>query len=250
MACGSDVLSGQQHLVVTSTTVLYAWYTGWILCAGMKGARMVLKNKAVTGNFQSQPCIQLAAVRADNPGGASTKGALTTGAGEACTGALDLTSDTGDMFLIRFGVAYSLSSGSTAGQADVGLDVAYDQCGSLLGAYTLSLTTTTTTDAFTVLTGWVPATQASKIMAALVARSVTGNFQYRLCYRTAATSKDDPGAWSTTLHSWQGAGESNTGELGLTLTGVMWVQIGIQYSLSSGSTLGQATISAAIAAIK
>lgn len=247
MSCGGKVLKGGDHVFTTSTTAIYVWLVGWMPCIGMDAIKLVVKNKAVSGNLQTQPVVQFAAVRPDNPGDPSTKGSLLVGAGEGCTGVLDISADIDDQFYMRVGLAYSLSEGSTLGQGDVTLEMSYAACGSVLGSWMGSLTTVTDVDAFVAITEWIPALQADKVMVAFVARSLAGNFRYRLCYRTATTSAEDGGSWSTTFDAWRTAGEANTTELALTIGGSMYVQFGIQYALSSGSALGQATISAAVA---
>ena len=96
---------------------------------------------------------------------------------------------------------------------------------------------------------WVPASLAKKIKAAVVVNSLSGNFQWCLTYRTATTSKDVPDAWTADWDTLRTATEVNTGELSPTLTGKMWVQIGIQYNLS-GSTPGQAFVQIVLTAHK
>ena len=127
------------------------------------------------------------------------------------------------------------------------LDVSDDACGSVLGTATLALSTLTTTDAFAPVTGFVPALHAAKVKAALVVASLSGNFQCRLCYRVATTSREEPGSWSTTFDQWRSAsGEYNTGDLTPASANEMWIQFGVQYSLSSGSALGQATVTTTV----
>lgn len=65
--------------------------------------------------------------------------------------------------------------------------------------------------------------------------------------RTAATDKQDPSSWSNVsdANAPHGAGEINTGDLGVTPGSNMWVQFGISSFLSTAGT-GQASISAAL----
>ena len=76
--------------------------------------------------------------------------------------------------------------------------------------------------------------------------SLTGNFQWRLVYRTAATSKESPGAWAvvTDANAPYGSGYVNTGDLSLSLAGKMWVQLGFQYLSTSGDA--QASLALAL----
>ena len=164
----------------------------------------------------------------------------------------DVSSDTDTALFIRFGVAQKLSSGAaTLGQTDVLLQVGYESCGALVGSATLALKTRTTEDCFTPVSQWLPAMTVDRIMAAIVATSESGEFRCRLAYRTASASKNVASAWSTTFDAWHtGPGEWNTGLLTPVLANDMWVQVGIQYALATGTALGQATVSVAAAVRK
>ena len=172
------------------------------------------------------------------------------GAGETCTGVIDISSSTGGNFFVRFGLAYNLSSGSTPGQADVSVELSDDSCGAIVGSAATTLQATSTADGFIAVTRWIPALQAEKLKYAVVCNSLTGLIQYRPCYRTATTSPQDPSAWSTTMDSWRTTGEICTGELSPTVSTEMWVQGGLQTALSSGSSLGQAFFAVVVAARK
>jgi hypothetical protein len=129
-------------------------------------------------------------------------------------------------------------------------EVADDGCGGVACTGSFSLQTQTTSDSFVPLSGWLSALDAEKVKLAVVCASLSGNFQWRICYRTAPTSTQEPGAWSTSFDAFRGAGEVCTGELSPSVAADMYVQLGIQHSLSSGSALGQATIHAVASARK
>ena len=158
------------------------------------------------------------------------------------------TGNTG-YFYVRFGVGYDLSEGSTLARADVELLVSFNACGKIAGAINQQLVAMSTTVSYMAVTPFLPTIVAAKVRAAIAAASLTGDFQWRLAYRTAATNVQNPNAWSTTFDTYHTAGELNTGDLTPTISGKMWIQFGIQYNLSS-STPGQASISGAVAVVK
>lgn len=248
MSCGNLTSPVQRSLTALDGVVQYAWMTDWMLLPGMDTITAVLKAKAVSGNFRSQLAMQLAAVRTDNPNSPSTLASAHNNAGEWPEQAVDVATGTTGYMWVRFGVAYDLHTGTTAAKADVELQVSFNACGGVVGAINQQLVAATATDSFVAITAFLATISAAKIRAALSATSLTGDFRWRLAYRTAATNVQNADAW-TSLGSWQTAGEVNTTDLTPTLTGKMWVQFGIQFALS-GATPGQASISGAIAALK
>lgn len=248
--CRSSPSISQQRLVAPTTDTLYVWFTGWRSTLGVQNARLTTKRRAVTGNFQCRPCLQAAMVRGDVPDAPTLLDTqMRAGAGETCTAA-DVGGALVGRTLVRYGVAYSVSSGNL-GQADVELAVVDDGCGEQIGQASVVLSALSTTDSYYVLTGWVPALLAAKVKAALVTSGIVGNFRFRLAYRKATTSTQAPGAWTTTWDAWRSAEEEvNTGELDVDAADSMWVQFAIQYALSSGSSLGSATISVGLGARK
>lgn len=126
----------QHRLSPLATGVSYMWFTGFFPCIGVDKVKVTWKNRAVVGNFQSQPCLQYAPVRVDKPNAPTAVGTLLVGAGESCTGEVDISADTVGQLYMRVGIAYSLSSGSTQGGADVSMDVHYVSCGRVIGTVT------------------------------------------------------------------------------------------------------------------
>ena len=245
-SCGSGPSISQQHLVAPTTDTVYTWYTPWRSALGVKSARITTKRRCVVGNFQCRPCMQVAAVRGDKPEDpVPLDSQMRAGAGEQCVAAT-ISDTTDSKMLVRYGVAYSVSSGGL-GQADVELAVVDDGCGDSLGTTSATLVTMSGTNAYFVITGWVPALTAAVVKAAIIITGLTGNFQCRLAWRAANTSTEAPGAWSDSFDAWHTSNtELCTGELQPGASTDMWVQFAIQYALSSGSSLGSATVSTTI----
>lgn len=255
MACGSLTGVIQRSLVAQSGLAAYEWFTPWIPCTGMDTFTAVLKNKNVSGPFRSQVAAQYAAVRTDAPGTPAAYGQSLAGAGESCVASGNIAATTGPQLYVRFGVKYDLSTGTTAASADVELQVSYDSCGQIVGAVTEQLAATSATKIFLAVTPWVPALHAFQMKAAMVVSSLSGNFKWRMTYRTAETSKEVPGAWvddwDPTNNPERGGGEVNTGEIAPTTTGKMWIQFGIEYYLAAGFSFpGQASVTATVAVRK
>lgn len=241
MPCGKIIGEDTRSLNATTADERYEWYTSWLSATGMDEIKTVLKLRNLNGNFQCKHAIQVAPVRTDKPDAPEALGSYVTTNSEACSGLYDLSGTINDQYFIRFGVMYNLSSG-TFGRGDVTYQCSYAQCGQVLGATSVQLETSSTTEKYQVLTGWLPAIMAKKVMLAVVCASRSGNIQWRAAYRTATTSPEIPSAWSTTFdaNGYRADGEFNTGEITPTVANEMWVQFGLQYNLSSGSALGTA----------
>jgi len=250
MACGGVTAERSERLVTTVTDIIYVPYVGWISALGVEKIKGALLRSASlvqgTGNHQFKLAIQVAKIRTDKPEPWKTVGPTWfDNNGEDCTQEQDISGDTDGALFVRFGIAHRLSAGTASlGQTDCGLQVGYESCGGVIGGTTLALKTSTTEDCYSPVSGFLPAMTVDRIMASIVTTSSSGNFQCRLAYRTATASQSVPGAWSTTFDAWHaGDGEWNTGLLTPTLANDMWVQIGLQYALSSGTSPGQGTVS-------
>lgn len=248
MSCGTVSPETQEHVATYTTTNDYHWFTGWMPACALLYVMATLKVKNVTGNFQCQLVLQTAATRTDNPDTPNLIDTLRTGAGEYCSGVEDISQYTDDKFFVRFGIAYNLSSGSALGAADVAFQISTVSCGKVVGAQTLYLASSTTSDAGVAITGWIPRIIADKLMAAIVFRSKSGNFQWKFAKRGAGTSIQNPGGWvalsgETSYRTTEG--ETNSGELTVGDPDEMWVQFGVIYSSSSGA--GSASLDLALA---
>lgn len=240
MACGKDIPEQQQHLATTSTTDQVAWFVDWMPCIGIDNLKVTLKNRAVQGSFQSQLVIQVAPIRTDKPDDPVKLDEALLGTGERCSGLESIVQQTGGTFFLRVGVAFALQSGGSGlGQADVALAVSYTQCGQVVGARSLSPDCSTTADAVLPLTGWLASLLVQKVKVVTIVRSLLGGFEWKLAYRTATTSKEEPSAWTAIDQNYKVAGEFNSGEVSLTLDTVMYVQLGLLYHSSSGAGSAQ-----------
>ena len=248
MPCGNALPPAGAHLNALSTTTAYEWLTDWLAAIGLDVAKIAFKARNISGNIQMQPCLQVALVRTDKPGSATTLGSPVTANGETCTGELTVSGQTGGQMYVRFGVAYSLTSGSALGQADYAMAVQTKQCGQVSGSWSGHVDCVSATDEkIYAISGWLPSLLVDKIEVAGIIGSHAGNAQMMVCYRTATTSTEAPSAWSTSPDleaAWHTAdGEFNSGELALSITTVQWVQIGLRVKNSSGSALGQMDVS-------
>ena len=252
MACGNTTGATQKRLNAYSSTPAQEWFSPWMLAVGVDDIMPVMKARAASNNhFRAQLIIQTANVRTDAPNAVVQLGAVQSASGggfDYNPGMLNVATQTDGAMYVRFGVEYNYVSGQSQSSADVELEVAYVQCGKLAGTGTFQLSTTTVDDQFMAVTGWMLGVLVQEVRAALVCNSLTGNFRFRLAYRTAATSKEAPSAWNTVTdaNAPYTAGEFNTRDLAVTVGANMWIQFAILYDLSSAGT-GQASVSAAVA---
>jgi hypothetical protein len=228
MGCARTNNGVTKRLSTTTADPRFAECTDWMPAIGIDKLKMAIKRKSVqlvgggAPTFNVKPAIQVALVRPDNP---DTWAAIAgvgpyVGAGENNTGVMDVSSITGPMYFVRFGASYYLGGGATQGEADVELIVSYTQCGSVVGTMTQELQAfNTTSDSIVAITGWIPAMDAEKVIAAFVISDIANNFRCQLAYRKAETNIQDPSAWSILEGaSYRTAnGETNTRLLTLTV---------------------------------
>ena len=250
--CGGMVRGRSRRLVAYSSVFAEEWFTEFVPVIGMDKIMAALRAKAATNDhFQAQVIVQFAAVRTDSPDSPATLGSVQTassGSIEYPTGAIDISASAATKFYVRFGVAYRYNpTGGSQSSADVSLDINYEQCGEIAGGLNAQLFTSTSDMQVVALTGLLSPLMVEKIKAALMVTSKTGNFQWKLTYRTFSTNREVPGAWSDSFEqSYRTAtGDVNTGELTVSgLGSAMWIQIGLAYTSSSGN--GQASVSLAL----
>jgi len=235
----------ERHLVATSSTTQYAWFTGWQSANGIDNIRAVLKakNAGAVGALplQWQLAIQYAEVRADAPGSPSVIGtAQTAGTIDYQTGDISVATNMAANRLFRLGVAYSSASNAVV-QGDVSLVASWKSVATELGRVRMMLGAVDTGVKYEVLTDWMPATFMSKIKAAFILNSLTStsNFRYQLAYQTAGTSVQQPSGWTNAEPSgWVtpsvAYNERNTGDIAVTTTTDMWFRLGLAYGLTSG----------------
>ncbi len=253
MSCVRVLPPVQKHLVTTSTTDVYEWFTEWMPAIGLDESTIVMKIAELTGNFRATPCVQTAMVRTDKPNApvVLTGGPITSSVGTffgttTFPGGVTIASTTAGQTFVRFGVMYDLSSAPSTGQADVTLQVTVKQCGRLLAPWSGHVVATTTNKVFQPITPWLAGLGAVEVEGTFVLNGLA-NIDLRLTYRTADTSPEDPNAWNATGVGTTYTGttdiEDNDGEQSLTVSGAMWVQVGFWYTLTSGGTpFGQADV--------
>lgn len=260
MGCGKTGKSVTKRLVTTTTDEIFEPFTDWMLGIGVDYVRMVIKRKNVqvaggapTINFK--PAMQVAQVRPDDALAYVDIAGIGpyAGAGESQTSEQNIATTTAANFWVRFGVSYYLGGTTpTSGQADVEAQVSYTACGSMVGSMTQELQVyNTTSNSFVAISGWVPAVDADKVVAAFVITNIGSNFQCQLAYRTAATSIQATSVWNLIGTVQNANGETATTELALSLSGQMFVQFGLAFSQSAaGAAPGRASVSTAVAVRK
>jgi len=239
-----------QAVSATSSSYVYFWLTRYIACMGMDMAQSTIKVANITGNLQVTPFVQFAEVRPDKPrapGGipSVTPTVISTNS-ENIVPASDyaMAAAAAGNTYARFGVGCKVSSGSL-GTADVAFQLSFLQLGMLLTPWSGHLVATSTTTIFIPIAAWMPALNVKAFEATIVMSDITGLCAVDLVYRTAAKSTEDPDAWSAGIltAALTANGETNSGERTVSLTGKMWVQPGLMYKLTSGTTPGQVDIS-------
>jgi hypothetical protein len=115
MACGNALPPGGTHVSTTSTTANYVWLTNWMPAIGLDTVRLATKIRNLSGSIQIQPAMQVALVRTEKPASPTTLDAAQTANGEYCTGDEDVSASTAGKQWVRFGVAVSLTTGSSLG---------------------------------------------------------------------------------------------------------------------------------------
>lgn len=231
----------ERRLVATSSTVQYAWFTGWMTADGVDNVRAVLKAKNASGSsFNWQLAIQYAPVRIDEPGAPATLATAQTGSAEYQTGDVSVASNAASSRFFRLGIAYWATANTGVQQSDVGLIASWKSVATFLGRSRVTLAAVDTGTKYEVLTGWVPATFMSKIKAVFMLNSITGatsNLRYQLAYQTAGTSVQQPSGWVAAEQGFTTPSstynERNTGEIAISTT-EMWIRLGVAYGMTTG----------------
>jgi hypothetical protein len=262
MACGKTGRPTTKRLKTSTTTEQFEPFTDWMPGVGLDTVKMVIKRKSVqlagtAPTYNVKPAIQVALVRPDNPDdwvvitGVGPYG----GPGESNTGEMSVAATTAGKFFVRLGVSYYLGgTAPTNGQADVEVQVSYVSCGSIVGSMSQDLQAfNTTTDSHVAITGWIPAIDADKVVAAFVISNLVNNFRCLLAYRKATTSIQVPSVWASLEGSTYRTGnnETTTGEITLAVGAEMFVQFGLAFSQgTAGQAPGEASVSTSVAVRK
>jgi hypothetical protein len=239
LTCTQLIDGGSQELVIFGSGTRYYWYTDFMLAAGMTDCDARLNLRNVVANGQGKPCRQFARVRAENPEDPEVwvDGAYTNV--EAFTPFHDTLSVT-DMLLVRFGVAFSNSSGSALGSANAGCVYTFKRCGRVFGSanlslYTNMLTADTGQTLVLELGGWHPAAGLTKLMAGLMVGDNSSTYLETILMLRSAVDPRAPNAWVEVEAAWNnpaaGFSERNTTALnvpaGINLTDNFLVQAGV-----------------------
>lgn len=240
-----------QVVFATSNNYVYFWLTRYISCMAMDAAQATIKVTNIAGsNLQITPFVQFAEVRPDKPRAPAgiptvTPTIISTNTENVVTAAnYAMAAAAAGNTYVRFGVGAKVSSGSF-GQADVAFQLSFLQLGLLLAPWTGHLIATSTTALYIPIGPWMPALNITAFEATTIISNLTGLAVVDLVYRTADTSPEEPNAWSagiSPLGALSANGQTNSGEATVSLTGKMWVQPGLVYKLSSGTTAGQMDI--------
>jgi hypothetical protein len=253
MSCGQLTPEVTRRLVAYSTTEAIEWYTDWMFCCGIDTVRRMLANRNVTATastFQTRFYVQVAKARTDNPETPVTwASTYVTGNAEASANQ-SVSTQASAGFFIRFGVGYSLTTGSTPVGGDVTLQVAFDACGDVVGQATFEVQNANTGDVNVPVSGWFPGIQVDLVNVAIVATGLSGVPQWRWIYQTAPTVTSVVDAWAaggagTYLTA---AGDSNSTDTTLAVGATkFWCRLGLGFASQTGGTLSQATFTVLVA---
>lgn len=239
----------QAALFATTTGDVFTWLTGWLPAIAADEGFATLKLKNMAGNMRCVLATQVAKVRTDAPGAPTLLAGFTPHSTSAeffyTDTDIGLSTLVAGQTFIRFGVGHHVSAAGT-GTADAALQVAMRQRGRLLAPWSGHLVAVSTTSQFTPITAWMPSASVEKFAVTYVLGSPTGNFRLNFAYRTAATSPEDPDAWTGTQVGNIASGSDNTGELTPATTNKMWIQIGVECLLSSVSAPGNGDVTALV----
>jgi len=207
------------------------------------------------GNFNAQPGYQLAAVRPDVPDAPVAVGSM-VGTGPYNLVGLSGSSlpDVSAKFFWRFGIFYKSTDGAMA-SADVGLDVALNTVGRVLGKGVVDVNPfNNNTDTYIwPVTPFFSNAGSDNVKAAIsVLNSRNGDMQTRLFVRFGNDRMGPSTAWTALEGGWVtasiGNSSRNTDEKPMGVN-KFWAQLGIGVKTTSASKESQATIHVACASV-
>lgn len=227
----------------------------WELAIGTDTLCAMILVLGVTGATPlAQLAVQTAEVRVDAPDAWQTvnSGVSQTGAGGTANPSVTVSSYTAGKMWVRWGIAFSINSGTAPTSADVTLSVGTVTKGMAVGSWRGQVATASTADTVVAVSGWVPIAWAQEVFAGILTNSAgTGQtFKSRLVYRTAVGSQDSPSAWTNTTDTGPtlgGNGARVAQDTTLAPSGVMWIQFGVAYWSTTGGTLSIADLAVSVA---
>jgi hypothetical protein len=258
MSCGYLSRWNEQTLATNAGVAnrVFTPYTNWMPAVGIDKVNAILRRKSTTistGSFRCQLAMQCAGVRTNNPSAWAVIGADFGDDGDDCTTYQTVSGTTAGKFFVRFGVACWCSTLPATGSSSVGMQIAFDACGKIVGSRTFQAVVRSPDYVTQPVTRWIPATNVEKVKAAMIVSGAsTNNLKTILAFRTATATVETPSAWTNIGSEQQNSIEHGTGEIDLTtgfspaLSTLMWIQFGIRNRLTAG-TFEEATISASVA---
>lgn len=200
MSCATALPQKQLTLYTNTTVVQREWVTEWLPAIALSRFGAVMNIQLLTGNFRIRMRYQLAPVRPEGATSTTAIGSYVSSDGfHSFQQALTVNSG----LMIRFGVEYSLGSGS-AGGALVTVQPSVVQCGRLLGGDTVKIhpgLMTSTDINFFPVTPWSPILGLANIGAGVILADNESNYlQWALAARSAVDPKA-PNSWQL-LSSW------------------------------------------------
>ena len=212
MSCNKVLGPRGEVIVVYGTGVRYTWLTPWMLAHGMTAADALLNLQNVTGNWETIPASQTAAVLQTHPDAPAVFPSASYTSTEGYNHFRESTTLTGK-YWVRFGVASKNSSGASLGSAEVEMQTAVAQCGDNVGTGTVSVNPgmiSGTDINYFPITGFDATIGLDKVMAAFAVMDNESDYlEYQLVCRTANDPRA-PNAWQTMEASWTNPSSSNT----------------------------------------
>lgn len=256
MDIGPSYPSITQRMYTNGTGLVFVPVTDWGPAIGLDtlmAAIIVTSMYTASGNTKAQLAVQTASVRTDAPDAwavvSVTGGGLSVvGETHGASAELTVSSLTASKAWVRWGVAFSLDTGATGpGSADVTFTASGVCVGKMIGSWRGQLVSSVTSDATIAITGWIPVVWAKKVMAPMLVTSASANWRCRLRYRTSESSTSAPGNWTDTGDTDHSGNQERVAvDNGLSLGSNHFVQFGLGYSSSSGTSIADISITVGV----
>lgn len=238
----TSVLS--RTVTVTSTENDYEWLTDWMRGVGVANLRVSVGNADADANFIGRFAIQ-------------TSPSTTEGAVAPLANTTDqVTGDGSDRFTHnlpagtywwRVGVANLLSGAPFEGSGTTSVQVSWEARGECLAAWGGTLRSSSTTQAFFPLTGWLSTVAVENLVAVGRVSGVAGGFRWRLAVKRAAAFSSSPETSSgaeviTALEGTPHTADEDPVNISLNglgsgaLSGFAWFRLGIAYELAAAGS--------------
>jgi hypothetical protein len=244
MPCVQELPPVTQRLVARSSTVMIVPFTGWYACTGIDAVVATIRLLKPGANFSAIFAYQVATARTDNPSDWVSTGSTVTGT-TGVTQTITLSSATSTTYWIRFGVGFSVASGTES--ADVRLDLAFEMFGEHLVSRTLELSGSSSSSFNEPITGFLPTGGLSSVKVAMVATGLVNSPRWKAVYRSAGYDPDNPGNYSDIGTEQSAAGDYQTGDVSLTGITDGLIQFAIGFRSNTDGTQAQMTLTVHLA---